>query len=297
MFGEFQQDLCAARQAGRFLVLGDFNAHTGLLCDWDDTRALMNELGLSALAYEGVVPPRRNTDTRPADGYGQSLIDACKSAGLLIGNGRLPEDTHGARTFLRGNPSVIGYCLLDPALYTLVRSFAVQQKLWEWGDHAPLSVVVGLGFLFARAGQAGGGASSAQQQQQQQLQPRRIPKWDPERKELYALALSTGEVGKALQGIADGVKSGQLPAAVAAEQLCQQVHDTACGVFGVVSNRPNRCVAGRRPNAWFKHCKDEWRQLQQAISRGDTAAAAAYRRAFNAKKRRWKRYYSHHMMA
>jgi hypothetical protein len=96
---------------------------------------------------------------------GQLLVDACKSAGVLLGEWSI-GDPHGSRTFLRGpNPSVIDYCLLDPALYTSVRSFEVQQKIWHWGDYAPLLVVVGLGFLLIGAGQAGGDKSGEQQQQ------------------------------------------------------------------------------------------------------------------------------------
>ena len=66
--------------------------------------------------------------------------------------------------------------------------------------------------------------------------------------------------------------------------------------FGVV--QPQRSPAtGRRPNPWFKHCTAEWRLIQAAIARGDTAAAAAYRKQFNVVKRRWKRHYTKQHLA
>lgn len=47
---------------------------------------------------------------------------------------------------------------------------------------------------------------------------------------------------------------------------------------------------GRPAKAWFRSCKQQWQVLRAAIRRGDTHAAAAARKLFNAAKRRAKRH-------
>jgi hypothetical protein len=46
---------------------------------------------------------------------------------------------------------------------------------------------------------------------------------------------------------------------------------------------------GRKANAWFRKCRPEWQALRHAVFNGNTHAAAAAKRSFNAAKRRAKR--------
>ena len=287
-FGQLQEHLVDACTRGHVIVLGDFNAHTRTLSDHVDTRQLLDDLCLGRLVPEGVIPVRHNTDTSPANPYGQALVDVCQATGVVIANGRAPGDEHGARTFLASAlPSVIDYCLVDTCCFPMVQSLCVEDKPWDWGDHAPIMAVLQLdAFQLDAPGGASGSVS----------QSARVPRWDPNKKVEYGQALCTGQAGAKLAAIQQGVSDGSLQPEVAADKLVSVIHDTACEVFGVV--QPHRCsAAGRRPNPWFKHCQGEWKLMKQAIARQDTAAAAAYRKSFNALRRRWKRFYNKHLIA
>jgi hypothetical protein len=143
-------------------------------------------------------------------------------------------------------------------------------------------------------GQAVSGETGEQQQQQRQQQQQQaercIPKWAPDRKKLYALALlmvwhldryTCQRAGTYLllwqRSNCARLFMGQRVMVLVWSQAAQT------GVWRAVgpmhgSSTAWQCKYEQAPEY-------EWRQLQQAVSRGDTApasGAAAYRRAFTA---------------
>ena len=62
-------------------------------------------------------------------------------------------------------------------------------------------------------------------------------------------------------------------------------------VFGVVNKGKHHLPSGCPPNKWFKHCKQKYQALQQAIRRGDTHAAQQLRKEFKRIQRKWEMYF------
>lgn len=101
--------------------------------------------------------------------------------------------------------------------------------MWDWDDHAPLSVLVVLEFMSAGVGATAVAAARVQQQQQQQR--RLVPRWDPERMEMYDCAADYGLSWCSWQTLTVVVQSGQLSAAVASDRWCAvgMITEMSCG--------------------------------------------------------------------
>ena len=142
------------------LTCGDFNARTQNLHDYSteciygsdgglvnilpsadiDPKSIANDLLIQKLHDRGDMV-RSSKDNAPPNQYGRSLVDMCKSAGLLILNGRTGKDK-GIGNFTRVDTtgrSIVDYMVVSPQLLELVSDFAIANACPE-SDHIPLSL-------------------------------------------------------------------------------------------------------------------------------------------------------------
>jgi hypothetical protein len=212
-FSQLQDRLVAAKQQGHVLLMGDFNAHTKLLRDHEQTAQVFEQLGMAGLLPVPGVPDRCNTDVSRHNAYGQALVSMCRATGVVIANGRVAGDLQGASTFVRadGVSSVIDYCLVDTELLPAMQELRVGPKPWMWGDHNPMAATLrvqqfGFGVVTPESiGTGGTGSANG-----------KVPRWDPARKAEYGSVLAEGQAAEALVVIQQGVVSGTLPADQAA---------------------------------------------------------------------------------
>jgi hypothetical protein len=116
-------------------MMGDFNARTGTLDDFESGKNLYNTESFDD-------PPKRsNQDRHGVNAYGKKLVHLCKEAGMIIANGRVVGDHEGAYTFLaHQGKSVIDYCLLSNKSLEAVRSFMVDDR--PESSHLPIVLCI-----------------------------------------------------------------------------------------------------------------------------------------------------------
>jgi hypothetical protein len=100
-----------------------------------------------------------------------------------------------------------------------------------------------------------------------------------------------GEHGRAICGIEEGLENGSLDPVSAAARLSEIIHRTAMKVFGVTGQDQTRLPSGRAPNRWFKHCRQEYQALRNALRGGDSHVIKQLRREFRHTQRKWQRYF------
>jgi hypothetical protein len=112
------------RTKGEVLVLGDLNARTGQEDDREGERGeawghapAANE---GDIARAGQVGPRKSADLPKPNPHGKRLLQLCRETGMVILNGRLPGDEHGAFTFQatgqHAKRSLVDYFVASPGL-------------------------------------------------------------------------------------------------------------------------------------------------------------------------------------
>lgn len=186
--------------------------------------------------------------------------------------------------------SVLDYGVVSKSAYDLVTCFEVKTKAFALGvsDHAPLmcvfdmpppSIAPGLTKCATKAPPSSPTTAKF-----------RCVRWNPDKREQYVNRLHTSECISKRACIISGVKDGTLSAHEACEQWSHIVMSAASTVFGVSSGGQARMHDGRVAKRWFKHCKPQWRALQEAIRSGSTHAHREARTAFNAAKRKAKRH-------
>ena len=121
-------------------MCGDFNARTGNLCDLVESN-VFNDFGsdsatggLSTRLKNHYV--RKNNDNQ-CNKYGPLLTDLCKTANVLILNGRMPHYSSGNPTFK--NISTIDYFLCCPLLFQHINNFIQDSrlKIFIHSNHLP----------------------------------------------------------------------------------------------------------------------------------------------------------------
>ncbi len=293
-FASIEHDIKQFKKQGEILILGDFNAHTGT---WDDTgsdsQSVLDAMGvLSGDMVSGHPLARRNnSDVQPVCSFGKALINLCVATQCVISNGRAPGDERGMATRPSQQPgrpgSVIDYGLISRGWFPKVSTFEVQQSAigLSISDHLPVLCVLDL-----PDPPADGGGGNGQKGHSKGVLVECI-RWNPDKREEYNMQLRMDECVAQRAAVISALQSGELSPAEACEKWCLLVHNVAKSVFGVCSAGGVRAPNGRRlAKRWFKHCKPEWQRIQEAVKRGDTHAAAEARKAFNAAKRRAKRY-------
>ena len=133
-------------------MCGDFNARTGNLCDLVENN-VFNDFGSDSVTgglstimknhYE-----RKNND-KHCNKYGPLLTDLCKTANVLIVNGRMPHYSSGNPTFK--NISTIDYFLCCPMLFQHINNFIVHDGNPSFSDgHSVLEMVLATGLIVTK---------------------------------------------------------------------------------------------------------------------------------------------------
>jgi len=284
---------------GHVLLLGDFNAHVSTAADlnMESIDLLTTVHAIPRTTFDAdttCIPPHRcSCDPHPVDTYGRLLLhEICMSTGCVLLNGRCAGDTAGHLTHTSSNfcptrtctvGSVLDYGVVTYGMYAHVSSFLVHPIIPVISDHTPVVCEFTIPATLPTRHTVDGTDCHT-----------RLPRWDSSLQPVYAAYLDQPVMQQFLSTMQAQVQSGALHPSAALQQLTHAlVADAASTVFGTTASGHSRHLpSGRLPKKWFKHCTHEWHQLKQAIRQGDTHAAAACRKKFNATKRRWKRYYN-----
>ena len=298
---ELEADILAFRSRGEVVVMGDFNAHTGTLSEdialdrmQRDTRGfqVLDQLGVPTVPIPAVAPtfpPRRNKDKKPVCAVGRRLVDLSALSGCAILNGRAHMDGEGEFTFVpegRAVSSTIDYILVSAPLFPQVDRMLSLDLSRELGaarrvsDHNAILCVLKL------PKQATGTDGPYQQQAPPPI------RWDPSKRGSYVEALRAAKGAR--DKIIEDLRGGTLSVDVASALWCAEVCGVAGEVFGSPATRGAHRFDGRQAKGWFPLVKSEWAAIREAVRRGDTHAARAARKVFNAAKRRAKRYLDKH---
>lgn len=109
-FMKLQQDIMMYQSKGKVMLMGDFNARTGLLNEWD----LLDPHIQRHYDKQGMLDRRSKDPARNSSG--KKLISLCEYTGMFMLNGRSRSDEHGLITFraLHGKgQSVIDYAIVS----------------------------------------------------------------------------------------------------------------------------------------------------------------------------------------
>ena len=153
-FNLLNQQILKVPDKSVIALCGDYNARTGILPDFDfhadGSNAGLNELlPHDDLGIYDLIDEMRHQDTRSSrdksavNKHGIQLLELCKSAGILILNGRIGHDK-GIGEFTRDDTtgkSVVDYAIATPKLFKLVRDLRVHRKFLE-SDDRPISLSI-----------------------------------------------------------------------------------------------------------------------------------------------------------
>ena len=137
------QEINRYQSSGNIMLMGDFNARTGLNADFiENDSTNPNDLPNLPDFYQPDKPiqNRLSQDGSRICEYGKNLIDLCISAGLRILNGRTLGDSIGKYTCHKYNgSSVIDYAIVENELIDKILYFQVLEHLSELSDHCPIA--------------------------------------------------------------------------------------------------------------------------------------------------------------
>ena len=299
---QLQVDVAAWHQAGEVLVLGDLNAHTGMLNEIDVGAA---DAGMGAVGGGSVLPARVSQDARVC-AAGRRLLEFCLDSRLALLNGRAHGDQAGECTFMaarrdgQGQPvvsrSVLDYGIVSHALYVHVRRFCVLDMasagcLRDWGvraygeAHLPVMATDHKALLCELAVPAGRdrGATPAAA-----ASVRPLVRWDADKRVAYVRVL-LDELSEDRLGLCNSLIQGVLSVDQMQQQWAALVLGAARSVFGESAARGGRMQDGRPCKRWFPLVRSEWQALRAARRSGSEAQVAAAVRAFKRARRRAER--------
>ena len=127
------------------ILVGDFNARTGIVSDHDEPHFDPHSLGEQD-NHNINVPKRSNKDIK-LNSNGKPFIEFVKDNELLISNGRTLGDIFGDMTCHKYNgSSVVDYICTSTNIFGNVRTMKVGSFL-PYSDHSPLHMCFSLGCL------------------------------------------------------------------------------------------------------------------------------------------------------
>ena len=153
-FSVLQNDITQLPNHSMGIICGDFNARTNVNPDyeWRNSEGsdgdlvnflpadiLYGEKNTTTFLQENGILHRHSMDKSKPNDYGIQLLDLCKSANLMILNGRVGSDKgvgDYTRTDTTGN-SVVDYVITTIDAYPLINKFKIHSKLPE-SDHRPI---------------------------------------------------------------------------------------------------------------------------------------------------------------
>ena len=153
-FNLLYQQILKVPDDSEIALCGDYNARTGTTLDFDPyvngSNGGLNQLlppddiGVYHLInkmWRRDILIRASRDNTIVNRHGIHLLNLCKSAGMLILNGRIDRDK-GIGDFTRDDTtgkSVVDYVISTPKLFKLVQNFRIHGKFPE-SDHRPISL-------------------------------------------------------------------------------------------------------------------------------------------------------------
>ena len=136
-FLELEQIICDNRGDHEVCILGDFNARTSTIPDYNQPNETLSQIsGLTdevAHLLENGYDLDRYSKDQSRNNYGYRLIDMCKSLRVLILNGRLSNDKYVGKFTCR-NASVVDYIIVSPMLFSQVLYFNVAEFCELYSD-------------------------------------------------------------------------------------------------------------------------------------------------------------------
>ena len=128
-------------QKGNVILAGDFNAQFGskpdfIVCD-------KKCADIDDIDYIPDQPISRTSQDNVCNARGSLLLDLCKSAGILLANGRLGNDTkHRSYSYYSKNTcSTIDYVISNEYCFPFIDNFIVGD-FSMYSDHSPLQFSV-----------------------------------------------------------------------------------------------------------------------------------------------------------
>jgi hypothetical protein len=119
-----------------FCLLGDFNAKSGRLSDFQEVdnyianlnfdHATYNVAGTNQLNELGFTTSHFTCDNHRPDNFGRRLLELCKLVGLYLANGRCGADAYIGKTTTIYD-SVIYFVLLSGSLFPRITLFDVKE--------------------------------------------------------------------------------------------------------------------------------------------------------------------------
>lgn len=125
------------------VLLGDFNARTGVLSDQVEVGDVSEHAHEPLPDYfdelSWVIPDRVNCDLIE-DQNGRDMIDTLRSSSLVIGNGRITPDSSNRFTYMStSGKSVIDYAVVSPPVLAMTTRVTVRYEVFA-SPHFPVEI-------------------------------------------------------------------------------------------------------------------------------------------------------------
>ena len=250
-----QKDIMFFQEQGQVLLMGDFNARTGRLNEWD----LLDPHECRFLEYHKVTD--RKSRDMSVNSLGRRIISMCENTGTYILNGRSHADPNGSFTFQHVNGkgrSVIDYAIVSRDLVELISNDLVDFTVVPLHqcpnranggryDHSPIMI---------RLGWQGVKAVDSPSESYEEAEFRL--RWRPEYRDLYTDLVQT-----------DGIVLSHL---VKARSVSSSVHE-ACEALGAAITRAAEVLHSRVGGVFIKGKstdlpkKDKWLSREALVLR------------------------------
>ena len=137
------------------MVMGDFNARTGTVCDYCSfDKNLVKELDMDIIELRSEIEPetqlddlniprnRYSQDTKRINNFGRKLIEICKNCNLFICNGRIGVDKYVGKPTCK-DKSVIDYAIASLRCLSKIADLEVLEYCPLYSDvHSALSISI-----------------------------------------------------------------------------------------------------------------------------------------------------------
>ena len=262
-------------------LAGDVNAHMGVQQDFADHSDLL-EAALHDAAEDVLLPcashdtayvpiPRASSCRAPVCKQGSALLQFCCATGLLLFNGRVKGDLHGASTCFTGSDgSLIDIIAGSPSLLLQAAELLVLPPVPEYRGHRPLALTLGMPSSTSQHSAAT--TSSTPTTSATSLgsdsygpPPSFAPalRIIPDSLKQFASELQEPAIAAQLQHLADSASSDPLQAAT---QLHSLLYSTAAAVF------PTASTASRQQSGTASSTSRQLRRRYQPWFDGECAA-------------------------
>ena len=256
LFENLEHDVEKFSKLGNIMMLGDFNARTGLASDFvskEGNDLITNDC--SALSRE--VKQRKNFDEN-LNSHGKSLLDLCRTFDLNILNGRTLGDSLGKATYhAKTGTSVVDYIITDQSLLQSVNYFLVNQPSFL-SEHSSICTWINTSLIVSDPENR-----DSQHSTQQALPPRFV--WSTDSCELYKIALASPEVKSHLEYFMKNIYACDHETVNTATQDLQAILLKAANMSLKLKRIKNKRVKIRASNKkWFDfECMKARRSLRQ----------------------------------